>query len=224
MPASIRESGGGAAAVSRRAFLGCCSALALAGAGCAGLSTRSRVGYALAADPPAAQYAPILDGLIHALFPCERGDFPLTAGQVRSRLLTLFALEDDPRFLDVQKALVLFDQTELFAQPLAPRSLEAHALDAAARDLDTDAVLARSHSIDAAAYATVAGGVDAGRFSTLPLARQRAYLDMWRPSGYLIRRQFYASARSLMMISAYSMDAMWRAIDYQGPLMDKGHA
>lgn len=223
MPARSHDSGV-AAAVSRRAFLGCCSALAFAGAGCAGLSTRSRAGYALAADPPAAQYAPILDGLVRALFPCERPDFPLTAGQVRSRLLTLFALEDDPRFLDVQKALVLFDQTELFAQPLVPRSLEAHALDAAARGLDTDAVLERSHAIDAAAYAAFADSGAGGRFTALPLARQRAYLEMWRPSGYLIRRQFYASARSLMMISAYSMAAMWRAIGYEGPLVDKGHA
>lgn len=218
----LTPDGGAAAPVSRRAFLGCCSALALAGAGCAGLSTRTRAAYTLASDPPATQFAPILDGLILALLPCERRDFPLTAGQVRARLLTLFALEEDPRFLDVQKALVLFDQTDLFARPLEPRWLELNALDAAARGLDADATLARSHALDVQAYSIFAGHADARPFTALPLAQQRAYLDLWRPSGYLIRRQFYASARALVMISAYSTDAVWRAIGYAGPLVNTG--
>ncbi|HMC78904.1 MAG TPA: hypothetical protein VKH34_17265 [Vicinamibacterales bacterium] len=210
--------------LSRRAFLACCSALALAGAGCAGLPARTRSAYILATDPPGAQYQPILDGLIAALLPCEHPDFPLTVAQVRSRLLGLFTLEEDPRFLDVQKALVLFDRTELFAQPLVLRTLELHARDAATRGAGADAILRRGHSVDSAAYDAFAQGADPGRFVALPLARQRAYLDMWRPSGYVIRRQFYASAKSLVMISAYSTEVVWRAIGYAGPLLDKGHA
>jgi hypothetical protein len=211
----------GTASVSRRAFLGCCSALALAAAGCAGVSTRTRAAYVLASDPPLAQYEPILDALVGAFLPCERSEFPLTAGQVRARLLTLFSLERDPRFLDLQKAVVYFDQTDLFAEPLVPRDTELIARDVTPDAVDADAIVREAHARDAAAYAALAITPDGARFVALPLDRQRAYLNLWRASAYSLRRQFHASARSLVMISAYSSDAMWPVIGYDGPLLPR---
>lgn len=210
----------GAAAISRRVFLGCCSALALASSGCAGLPPQTRSAYTLIADPPLEQYRPILDGLIHSILPFERADFPASVEQVRSRLLTLFRLEDDARFLGLQKALVLFDQTDLFAHRLVPVQEEATALDADARGLDVQSVIARSHALDIDLYERFVRGREvAQRFTVLPVERQREYLELWRASGYLLKRQFYASARSLVMISAYSMDVLWPAIRYGGPLL-----
>jgi hypothetical protein len=210
----------GAAEVSRRVFLTCCSALALASSGCARLAPQTRVGYTLIADPPLEQYRPILDGLIHSILPSERADFPVSMEHVRARLLTLFRLDDDPRFLTLQKALVLFDQTDLFARRLVPVQEEATALDADARGLDVQSVITRSHALDIDLYKRfVRGQTGAPRFALLPLDRQREYLELWRDSGYLIKRQFYASARSLVMISAYSMDVLWPAIRYGGPLL-----
>lgn len=212
----------GAGAVSRRVFLGCCSALALAYSGCARLSPDTRSAYTLIADPPLEQYKPILDGLIRSILPLERSGFPPSAEQVRSRLLTLFRLEDDARFLGLQKALVLFDQTDLFAHRLVPVQEEATALDADARGLDIQAVIARSHALDIDLYdGFVRGQEGAHRFTKLAVDRQREYLGLWRASGYLIKRQFYVSARSLVMISAYSMDLMWPAIRYGGPLLPR---
>jgi len=49
----------------------------------------------------------------------------------------------------------------------------------------------------------------------------RAYLDLWRRSGFLLKQQFYASARALVMISAYSMEVVWPAIGYDGPLLPR---
>ena len=216
----------GGVSLSRRAFLGCCSAFALAATGCAGVSTRARTAYVLASDPPLAQYEPVLDALVGAFLPCERPDFPVTARQVRSRLLMLFSLERDPRYLDLQKAIVLFDQTDLFAEPLVPRDAEliARAASADAGDGEGDTILREAHARDAAAYAKFAVLGDRARFVALPLDRQRAYLHLWRASGYSLRRQFHGSARALVMISAYSTEAMWPAIGYGGPLITRGRA
>lgn len=208
----------GASAISRRAFLACGSALALAYAGCARLTPKTRSAYALITDPPLDQYAPVLDGLIQSILPCEHPQFPVTADTIRSRLLTLFRLENDPRFLDLQRALVFFDQTDLFTHRLAPVESEGVALDAAARGLDLAATLDLCHAHDVRLYARFATE-SPSRFTRLSIERQREYLDLWRGSGYLTKRQFYASARSLVMISAYSMDSLWTAIGYPGPVI-----
>ena len=212
----------GAGSISRRTFLGCCSALALAGAGCAGLATRTRIAYVLASDPPLAQYESILDGLVQAFLPCERTDFPVTPRQVRARLLTLFALERDPRFVDLQKAIVLFDRTDLFAEPLVPYESELVARSWSRDEADARALMRDAHAHDTASYTAFATAAGSARFIELPVDRQRSYLEMWRQSGYVLRRQFHASARSLVLISAYSMDAMWPAIGYAGPLVRRG--
>jgi hypothetical protein len=35
------------------------------------------------------------------------------------------------------------------------------------------------------------------------------------------KRRFYRSAKVLVMISAYSMTPSWKAIGYDGPLLDR---
>jgi len=71
-----------AAALSRRTFLSSCSALALSFAGCARLSPLTRAAYALVSDPPFAAYEAALAGIIRAVLPFERSDFPVTPAQV----------------------------------------------------------------------------------------------------------------------------------------------
>lgn len=212
---------GGPAGVSRRAFLGCCSALLAATSGCTTLSRDTRSAYALVTDPPLEEYQPVLDRLIESILPDRDVNFPVTPVQIRSRVLTLFPLDSDPRFLGMQKALVLFDQIDLFRHPLRPVLQEQVSLDASAGGLEVAQALARSHTHDDALYTAFAGQHSAMRFTSLPLDGRRAYLELWRASGYLIRRQFYASARSLVMIAAYSMDAVWPTIKYEGPLVQR---
>jgi hypothetical protein len=210
----------GSAALSRRTFLSCCTALALGATGCASLSPRTRSAYALVSDPPYAAYQRVLDGIIRAVLPFERSDFPVTPTEVEARLLFLFELEQDPRFLTLQKTLVFFDQTDLFAD-LAPVDAELSVRDARERKVDVAAVLATLREQDrqlADAFARARG--DSPRsFSALGTSQQREYFDLWRRSGFRVKQQFYASARSLVLISAYSMDALWPAIGYGGPLL-----
>ena len=207
-------------APSRRTFLSACSALAISLAGCARLTPHTRSAYALLSDPPFAAYEEVLTGLIRAILPFEHAEFPVTPAQVQAQLLRLFELEQDSRFLALQKTLVLFEQTDLFAD-LAPVDAELIARDARERGLDVNAVVSalRAHDRglgDGFARARGDGRTD---FSALDLAQQREYLSLWRRSAFLIKQQFYASARSLVMISAYSMDEVWTAIRYDGPAL-----
>jgi hypothetical protein len=211
-----------AAALSRRTFLSSCSALALSFAGCARLSPQTRSAYALLSDPPLTAYHAVLAGIIRAILPFERREFPVTPEQVEARLLRLFELEEDPRFLALQKTLMFFEQTDLFAD-LAPVDAELTARDARERGLDLEAIVSDLRQQDrrlADAFARSRGDGPSS-FSALRLGRQREYVDLWRRSGFLVKQQFYASARSLIMISAYSMEEVWAAIGYGGPLLSR---
>ena len=186
------------------------------------MSPQTRAAYALVSDPPFAAYQAILAGIIRAVLPFERNDFPVTPAQVEARLLRLFELEQDARFLALQKTLVFFEQTDLFAN-LAPVDAELTARDARERGLDAAAIVSALRKQDrqlADAFARSRGD-GATYFSALPLVQQREYFDLWRRSGFLVKQQFYASARSLVMISAYSMEEVWAAIGYEGPLLPR---
>jgi hypothetical protein len=213
-----------AVALSRRTFLSSCSALAFSFAGCARVSPLTRAAYALVSDPPFSAYQPALGGIIRAVLPFERSDFPVTPAQVEAQFLRLFELEQDARFLALQKTLVFFEQTDLFAD-LAPIDAELTVRDARERGLNVAAVVSamRRHDRQLADAFAQARGDAAPRFSALRLAQQREYFDLWRRSGFLIKQQFYASARALVMISAYSMEGMWTAIGYAGPLLPRTH-
>jgi len=211
-----------AAALSRRTFLSSCSTLALCFAGCARLSPRTRSADAVASDPPFAAYQPALAGIIRAVLPFERREFPVTPAQVEARLLLLFELEEDARFLAFQRTLVLFEQIDLFAE-LAPVDAELTARDARERGLAAAALVPALRDQDrrlADAFRR-SRGEGPPSFSALRLDQQREYFDLWRRSGFLVKRQFYASARALVMISAYSMEEVWAAIGYDGPLLPR---
>jgi phage tail protein X len=200
-------------ALTRRRFLACCSALAAAGAGCASLAPDMRSAYALIVDPPLADYEPILRALIGTVLPLDVPAFPVTGQQVKDRLLRLFRLECDPRFLLLQRSFMLFDQTDLFPH-FAPLTREEKEEGRSTKD--------EGEAHDRDLYARFAAHGAPARFTALPLDRQREYFDLWRQSRFLLRREFHATARSLVMVSAYSMPETWAAIGYAGPLLP-GH-
>jgi hypothetical protein len=209
--------------VSRRLFLRCCAALALAAPGCAALAPRTRLAYTFINDPPLEAYRPVLDALVGAVLPCERPDFPVSAPQAGTRLLTLFQLDTDSRFLAVQKMLLYFEEIDLFPYAFPLMRDERLALDARERGLDVDALLGRKEALERSRYSQFARqelGAER-QFSALTLERRRDYLSLWSRSEFLVRRQFYSSARALAMIAAYSMDEVWAAIGYAGPVLPR---
>jgi len=209
--------------IPRRSFLEACVALALASAGCASLGPRVRSAYAFANDPAFGQYRDILRGLIGALLPFEEPAFTLSLDAVETNLLELFRLETDRRFLTLQQTLTFFDDLDLFAYPLAFTEQERLARDVDARQQDASALLAASRDRDRQLYAefTRARPDAARRFTRLSPNDQRAYFQLWGQSGFLVKRQFHLAAKSVVMIAAYSLEAAWTMIGYEGPLMPR---
>jgi hypothetical protein len=59
---------------------------------------------------------------------------------------------------------------------------------------------------------------DAGTpFAAAPLAARRAYLWRWARSDAPAQRRFYASVKAMVLITAYSLPALGRAIGHEGP-------
>ena len=166
-------------------------------------------------DPPLDAYRPVLDGLIQSLLPFDDPSFPaLSIEAARSELLTLFPIEEEPRFLTLQRGFALFDQLDLFPYAFGA-IVDQEATPLRGADLD-EAVAADQAAFDglSAAY-----GVESGAFSRLPLEAQRAYLRLWMGSWFVVRRQFARSAKSLITIAAYSLPVMHEAMGYAGPLL-----
>jgi hypothetical protein len=216
----------GTSAASRRLFLQCCAALVLGAPGCTVLGRSTRLAYTFINDPPLEAYRPVLDALVAAVLPSERNEFPVAPSKVSARLLTLYQLESDPRFLTVQKMLLYFEQTDLFSHALPLIDQERVAIDAQEHHLDFDALLKRKEALEGSLYAdfTAHDNTSERRFSALTLQRQREYLNLWNRSEFLMRRQFYFSVRALVMIAAYSMDEVWPAIGYDGPVLPRSQA
>jgi hypothetical protein len=182
------------------------------------LGPDTRSAYALLTDPPLGDYEQILGALIQTVLPCEQQVFPVTVAQVQARLLRMFQLERDPRFLLLQRSFVLFDQTDLFPHFL-PLAREEHQLRVAPEKPRPGPAFADDLTHDREVYATFAGAAAPSRFISLTRDRQREYFDLWRRSRFLVRREFHATSRSLVMITAYSMAEVWHAIGYAGPLL-----
>ena len=210
----------GALALSRRLFLVACAGLIAPSAGCSSIGSRIRAAYAFGSDPPLAHYREILRALVRTVLPCEDRAFPVSDDVVVSRLLELFELETDERFLAVQQTLIFFDDVELFAESAPFLEAERVAVDAEARSTPPEQLRERS-KYDAARYAEFAASHnrDARRFVHLTLADQRAYFALWGRSAFIVKRRFVAAARALIMVSAYSMDTVWAVVGYEGPIL-----
>jgi hypothetical protein len=80
--------------------------------------------------------------------------------------------------------------------------LDGAELGAGLRALDDDC--AREHDLP-------------GGFRAAPLAARRATLRGWARSEHPERRRLYASLKALVLLPAYSLPELWRAIGYEGP-------
>jgi hypothetical protein len=184
---------------------------------------RARVGEAFVVDPSWESYRPVLRGVVTAVLPFEAAGFPpITPDDVEQRLIALFPLEKELRFLGLQRTIVLFDQLDLFPMmggPLAQE--ESKARDLRVRGGDVRRVMSDIAAVDAAAFTSFAQTHRAARFRDLPLVARRAYFDLWRDSASIVKRQFHDALRSLVMMTTWSMDATWPSIGYAGPLLPR---
>jgi hypothetical protein len=199
--------------VSRRTFLKSSSVLGLALAGCSSFLPRARFAGLMVNDPHPDDYHPILLGLIETILPFDHPQFPvLTPDVIASRLLALFPIDRESRFLTLQKSLTFFNELDLFPHAFAPIAAE-----------EPNEETVEKQALDEQLYLTFLASSPSAPacFTGLAIEQKRSYLRMWGQSGFLVKRQFYRSTKALVMISAYSMDELWKTIGYGGPLLPK---
>jgi hypothetical protein len=172
----------------------------------------------------------VLEGLATAVLALEDPRFStlpnLAPAAIVERLLEMFPLEEERRYLGLQKTLLLFDTLELFANLSGPpRAVEEEALTAfePVAPHELRAMLAAKRDREHERWRAFASGLEPGvtRFVSLPLAAKRAYYGLWGASDFLLRRELYSAIRALLFITVYSLDEVWPAIGYGGPLVGK---
>lgn len=212
--------------VSRRAVLQSAPFLLASLVRCSNaLAGRARLAEAFIVDPSWAAYQPILRGIVTAVLPFEMAGFPpVTPSDVEQRLMRLFPIEKERQFLGLQRTIVLFDEIDLFTRTSGPLAQEeSKARDLLARGGDIARVVAGINAADEKSYTAFARehNVTVRRFRDLSLDSRRAYLELWRDSASIVKRQFYDSLRSLVMMTAWSIEATWPSIGYAGPLVPR---
>lgn len=197
----------------RREFLSSCGALVLALSGCRSVLPRTRLGRLALTDPHPDDWAPVLRAIIVTILPFDHPRFPAVPVEaIQGRLLALFPLEEDERFLVLQKGLMIFNQVDLFPVLQAPMAADERAL-------TPGAPIAESAREDQRIYAEFARTLPSGAraFTALGTTERAAYFQLWGRSGFNGKRQFHGAARHLVMATAWSHEDFWRAIGYAGP-------
>jgi hypothetical protein len=208
--------------VTRRDFLSTCSVLAASLAACTGPGTGMRVAASFLADPAFDDYRPALRALIETVLPPE---FPIDTNEVERRLLQMFPLEEERRFLGFQKTLVYFNDLNLAPHVSAPLiAAERVALDVPERlsEREFDALCEAKRHKDGqpiGPFFLLWGGK--AHFASLPPAARATWLGFWSESEFTVKRDFARSVRNLVCVAAYSSDRVWPAIGYDGPLVNR---
>jgi hypothetical protein len=153
--------------------------------------------------------------LVRALLAFDHPAFPRIAPQaVAARIDALFGTRKDERY---RFGLETFDDLAAFATP--PAAILAAESAAGADEFALHAAMLSEGRVYSERMP--AGFLDIGHFRSLPLDAARTYVGLWVDSEFAARRRFFVTAKSLVMASAYSTDAMWAAIGYEGPFKDR---
>jgi hypothetical protein len=221
MPESIQ--------ISRRSFLSACSMLTLGLSGCARLLDETRWSYLIVDEPPPHSYLPVLQALVRTVLPFGHPSFPAVSPEsIDQRLLVLFPFKpNDDDALTLRRALMIFDDVQLF--PEAPPALLTQEFNSAGfEDRHSPAwseAAGAMRAADERIYAEFSGGTQTTRpehFVNLVPEDRAKYYRLWSQSEFSVRRHFYRSSKALILVSAWSMDEMWKSIGYAGPLVS-GH-
>jgi hypothetical protein len=162
----------------------------------------------------------VFAALVRAMLPFEDPRFAaITPVAVQKRADALFKLSLDQ---GVQANLALFNDLHLFQSP-PPELLTGEAAyfpaDETERGIQNPIAARLAKDVKTFASFDQKLAYRAGSFTDLHLADARAYCLLWARSALGMRRRFYQSAKALIMATTYSMDEVWPAIGYAGPLL-----
>jgi hypothetical protein len=211
--------------IERRVFVASCAGLVGALTGCRHLLQDTRLAELAINDPHPHEYRPALRALMGVILPFDHPRFPpVSLDEVEARFWEMFPLEDQEQYFSMQRALLVFDAVGLFPIMQPPiETGERRLLDARSGLSADQAVdhLVELRRRDALAFEERFGrSISSGaRFVQFPAAPREAYVDLWQRSAFVTRRRFYRAAKSLIAMSAFSMDQFWGAIAYRGPVL-----
>jgi hypothetical protein len=200
--------------------------LALGMAGCARLLDNTRLSYLAIDEPPPESYLPVLQALVRTVLPFDHPRFPPVSPEaINQRLLKIFPFRpDDEKALTLRRALMIFNEVHLF--PAAPPALLAQELNALGIDDRHSSAWSESvgtlRSADEGIYARFSDGTQATppeHFVDLTPDGRVRYYRLWSQSLFSVKRHFYRSSKTLILVTAWSMDEMWNSIGYAGPLV-----
>ena len=146
--------------------------------------------------------------VVQTILPFEDPRFPkIDSAMVRSRMYAIFSLGEDTSFAS---SLTLFDSIGAWSNPPKP-IVELETAQYGPPDWAHDVNLLKHWS----------STIDTNRssFTDLNLRDGRSYLALWAKSAFGVRRRIYQSFKALVNSTAYSMDALWEVIGYDGPLV-----
>jgi hypothetical protein len=202
--------------------------LALGLTGCARLLDNTHLSYLAIDEPPPQVYLPVLKGLIRTVLPFDHPRFPAVSPEaIDRRLIELFPFtQDDEDSLALRKALMIFDAVDLFTAAPAPVvAQEADALGIEDRHSSTwSEAVGTKRAADKRIYDEFSGTqakLPEHFVDLTPDARVK-YYTLWSQSAFSVKRRFYRASKTLILVTAWSMDEMWSAIGYAGPLVT-GH-
>jgi hypothetical protein len=219
----------GSVDLARRDFLKVCMGLAaVAGwTSCGPLLSRTRFSKLLLTDPAPAEYRPILMALLGTVLPFEDPRFPISPRAMLARFESMFSMETEERLIPLQRGLMVFNETELFSHALGPvREEERLALEGYPGNTreEVELQLEKKRLLDGKLLAgfLTKQSIEAVSFLEMAPIQRQAYFWIWSQSAFLLKRQFYRTAKAVILISAYSAPELWKSIGYKGPLLERG--
>jgi hypothetical protein len=148
--------------------------------------------------------------VVQTILPFEHPRFPkIEPETIRKNSYEIFGLADDVRFAG---ALALFDNLKAWRYPPPAVIVQETALFGPPNV---------AHDVQRFDNSATTALKTAGRFVDLDPSDRRAYFGLWAVSALGTRRRFYQSLRAIVHATAYSNDAFWHAIGYEGPLVSR---
>jgi hypothetical protein len=207
---------------SRRAFIRACSVLALGFAGCSGLIPDVRFARLFIPSPHRDDYLPILLAAIRAVLPLDDPRFPKIAPEtIADQLNDIFPLQD-PKYAILVRSIMYFDETILFFHVPQPLIEDERSFleESGMSGLAIESAIEKRQQREEDIYRRFrAAGITEEKFRNLSLESARSYVNLWKQSGFIAKRQFHDAIKTLVMVTAYSRDDVWPAIGYKGPLL-----
>lgn len=205
----------------RRDFLKSAAAFAAAGVltSC-GVFRNARESALLASLPHRDDYLPVLRALFETLLPFKHPRFAkLTRAQVEARLLEYFPLGDASEYAGLRRALVYFNDVSLAPHSAAP-IVDAERDYLVLRGVEQPRAHVKAR-VEKDRRTAEAASYSASIFTELSPDERARYLSTWSTSALIVKRRFYRSIKSLVMISAFSLEPSWRVMGYEGPLLGR---